>query len=55
MSATTCEEILNRIEDALRLAQERFPDPTTPLDNPHTAAHRLVQHLRDIAAQETRT
>ncbi len=48
------EEILNRIEEASQRAQLRFPDPTAPLNNPHTAAHWLVQHLREIAAQEPR-
>ena len=46
------ENILNRIEDALKRAQERFSDPTAPLGDPHTAAHYLVQHLRKIAVQE---
>ncbi len=49
------ENILDRVDDALDRARQRFPDPTAPLDNPHTAAHRLVQNLRDIARQDPRT
>ena len=46
------EAILDRVEQALERAQILFPDPAASLDNPHTSAHRLVRHLKDIAAQE---
>ena len=49
------ENILYRIENALQRAQERFPDPTAPLDDPHTAAHWRVPHLWNIAAQDPGT
>ena len=46
------EDILNRLDDAVARANQLFPDQTATSDNPYTSAHRLVQHLRGIAAQE---
>jgi hypothetical protein len=53
-NAKQIENILDRIDDALKRAQEKFKNPSDPIENPHTSSHRLVQHLQRTAAQDSK-